>query len=217
MAPSPRSRPFTLFDALALVLATAVGLAVTRSLAIFEYATRLDRVVFPDRSFGFMRILDGYSPSVKLPSEGISFATYWSQRVAFWPGPCLAAWTLAVLALALRPPRPPRRRLLRRPGTLAGLAWIASFFAVAVVSPPTVFLWSGRLPPFDWQGWWVLTWLALPKAAGLAVAVSWLTLALSGRWVADRGWPDRLGRALGSCWIGLGVLRLLSSWMWLVT
>ncbi len=47
--------------------------------------------------------------------------------------------------------------------------------------------------------------------------VAWLTLALSGRWASDRGWPDRLGRLLGSCWMGLAVLRLLASWLWLVT
>jgi len=216
MTPKPRSRPFTLLDALALVMATAIGFAATRSLADLQWTSILASVdITGGNRAGW--VVAAFSPSNTARPQGLSYATYWSQRIAFWPCPCLAAWTLAVLALALRRPRPPRRRLLRRPGTLAGLAWMASFFAVALVSPPTLFRWSGLLPPFDWQGWWVLTWLALPKAAGFAVAISWLTLTLSGRWVADRGWPDRLGRLLGSCWIGLGVLRLLASWLLLVT
>jgi hypothetical protein len=224
MTPMPRSRPFTLRDALALVMATAAGLGATRSLADLQWISTLASV----DTRGVQRcgwVVAAFSPSDSPRPQGVSHATYWSQRIAFWPCPCLAAWTLAVLALAFLPPRPPWRRLLRRPGILAGLAWIASFSAVALVSPPTLFRWSGLippfrggpLPPFYWQGWWMYTWFVLPKAAGFAVAISWLTLALSGRWAADRGWPDRLGRLLGSCWIGLAVLRLLASWLWLVT
>jgi hypothetical protein len=71
MMPTRRSRPFTLLDALALVMATAVGLAVTRSLAIFEWASRLDQVTFSEgRTFRFLRLLDAYSPSDPGPPPG---------------------------------------------------------------------------------------------------------------------------------------------------
>jgi hypothetical protein len=224
MTPIPRSRRFTLLDALALVMATAAGLAATRSLVDIKYLSDLASVEFRAGARSGW-VVAAFSPSDAARPQGISQATYWSQRLAFWPCPCLAAWTLAVLALAFLPPHPPRRRLLRRPGILAGLAWIASFSAVGIAAPPTVFRWSGLLrpfrgepiPPLHWRGWWAHTWFALPRAAGLAIAISWVSLALSGRWAAARGWPDQVGRLLGWCWIGLGVLRLLSSWLWLVT
>ena len=222
--PMTRPRRFTLLDALALVMATAAGLAATRSLFDIKYVSDLASVEIRDGTrCGW--VIAALSPSDAARPQALSHATYWSQRLAFWPCPCLAAWTLAVLTLASLPPHPPWRRLLRRPGIQAGLAWVAGLSAVAIASPPTVFRWSGLfsaagggpMPPLNWRGWWVHTWFALPGAAGLAVAVSWLSLAISGRWAADGAWPDRLGRLLGACWIGLGVLRLLASWVWLFT
>jgi hypothetical protein len=34
-----------------------------------------------------------------------------------------------------------------------------------------------------------------------AVGSSWITLLVGGRWHAERGWIDRLGRLLGLVWI----------------
>lgn len=34
-----------------------------------------------------------------------------------------------------------------------------------------------------------------------AVGSSWITLLISGRWRAESGWIDRLGRLLGLVWI----------------
>jgi hypothetical protein len=52
--------------------------------------------------------------------------------------------------------------------------------------------------------------------AGYSVALTWLVLILSGRWAADRGWLDRLGRFLGLCWIGLAFLTVLQSWVMII-
>jgi hypothetical protein len=105
--------------------------------------------------------------------------------------------------------------ILRRPGMLAGLAWIAGFFAVVVAAPGTLAAWTfpGAVVTFYWRDWWYLTWFDLPKTAGFAVALSWITLALSGRFEADSGWHDRLGTLLGSCWIGLGFLSQVAAWL----
>jgi hypothetical protein len=213
---TPRSPRFTLRDALVLIMATAVGFAATRSLAKVRYVSTL---VSGEMSEGtrFGWVAAAYSPADSPRPQALSHASYWCQRIAFWPCPCLATSTIVALTLAFLRCDPPRKRLLRQPGILAGLAWIASFLVVAVASPPTVFQWSSPVPPFYWYGWWIQTWFALPKVAGFAVANSWLSLALSGRWAAVRGLPDRLGRLVGSWWIGLGVLRLLASWAWLVT
>jgi hypothetical protein len=98
---------------------------------------------------------------------------------------------------------------------MAGLAWIIGFSAVAVSSPGVSAAWTlpGATATVFWRDWWFLTWFDVPRAAGYAVALAWITLALTGRFEADRGWQDRLGRLLGSCWIGLGFLSLLASWL----
>ena len=44
----------------------------------------------------------------------------------------------------------------------------------------------------------------LAHHAGWAVAVSWLMLAISGRWRAEPSWVDRWGRVLGCTWIFIG-------------
>ncbi len=56
-------------------------------------------------------------------------------------------------------------------------------------------------------------WFNLPKWAGFAVAACWVTLALGNRFEAGGEWRDRLGFVLGGCWIGLGLLSLLASWL----
>jgi hypothetical protein len=49
----------------------------------------------------------------------------------------------------------------------------------------------------------------LAHHAGWAVAVSWLTLALVGRWRPEASWVDRWGRVLGFTWIAIGPLASL--------
>jgi hypothetical protein len=44
--------------------------------------------------------------------------------------------------------------------------------------------------------------------AGFAVMAGWLTLALGGRWKNEAGWIDRMGRALGGCWIAIDAIYI---------
>ena len=49
----------------------------------------------------------------------------------------------------------------------------------------------------------------LAHHAGWAVAVSWCTFALTGRWRPEPSWVDRWGRVLGCTWIILAPLASL--------
>jgi hypothetical protein len=221
MSPMTRRRPFTLLDSLVLLAATAGGFAVTRSLAGLQAIDRMEFVDYRDRGSedpaGKLTTFKSqyYARGTRLPGWGMCMA-YWVQRAAFWPCPCLAAWTLAVLTLTCCTSRMPPRRILRRTGTMAGLAWIVGFSTVAVASPGVLLAartFPGAAVTVYWRDWWFLTWFDLPRAAGYAVALAWISVALNGRFGADCGWHDRLGTLLGSCWIGLGFLSLLGSWL----
>jgi hypothetical protein len=144
------------------------------------------------------------------------FAAYWAQRVSFWACPCLATSTMAVAILAFVPPRPPMRKLMRRPGVMASIAFIVAFAGLSIALPsssiePAPSFNPERGTEIYWGDWWIAVCFALPQAVALVVAVSWITLAQSGRCRRDGGWLDGLGTALGACWIGLGVIRIVSS------
>jgi hypothetical protein len=44
-------------------------------------------------------------------------------------------------------------------------------------------------------------YMAMATSTGTAVASSWITLLIGGRWRADPRWIDRLGRFLGASWM----------------
>lgn len=135
---------------------------------------------------------------------------------AIW-SPLAACWMLALLLLWTRPPRPRRGRLARQPG------YVACFVAaVALVVGSLVGL--GQYALRDWKfGPFVFPhgnfgplifrefWITASVPVRPAVLGAWLLLALSGRWRADPGWMDRLGRLLGWCWIGWHLLWLIHS------
>jgi hypothetical protein len=173
---APTERRFTLADGLALVAATAAGLA-------------LMRVAFGATLAMILRDIT-YLPS--RPEEVLDrVATLLLVLVMS----CLATWTVAVALLVLRRPRPGLRRLVRRPGAMACLA-----AGVATLANLAIYLAAegSRLAEMsNWAG----PILVSSILAGTAVASCWLTMAASGRWRAERAWLDRLGRALGFAWL----------------
>jgi hypothetical protein len=107
--PAPRCRKFGVFDAMALVAATAVGLWVGRSIddRFWDELPRLER---PDDW-----------------SQLASWAAYrethgFVTTLASLAKPMALSWTIALLGLRLRGPRPTVRRLGRQPGFSACLA-----------------------------------------------------------------------------------------------
>lgn len=184
------TRRFTLFDAMALIAAAAVGLAASRGWAGVSDPSILDR-----------QVEDG-------PLRWLAPAT--RQVVLGWP--VVAAWTLALVALRLRRPRPAGRRLFAAPGVAAcliasvvlvlQLANAAAYWIYLMVK--TGFQYVGSHGP-------MMSIAMLPESAspsvGFAVLAAWLWLALTRRWRPERVWIDRAGRVVGCLWIVLALLR----------
>jgi hypothetical protein len=191
MAGTQRRR-ITLFDLMVLTAATALGL----SLVQFGWL-RQAAGAWPFRVAFVARNTSGYpSKTWMLPI---------AERVVPIL-PCLAAWTAAFLVTRLRGPRPRRRRLVLQPGLVAA---VAALVTLAVES--TLLIGSAKIDGrFGWSsparvGEFVANAIVLlAHHAGWAVAVSWLTLVLIGRWRPEASWVDRWGRLLGCTWIVIG-------------
>ena len=211
------ARKFSLLDAMVFVAATAVGLGITRSLTDLVSITRNVLVrtdigaaspvgrLTTTRAMRVYYFLDTFSSGIITP---------WSQRIAFWPGPLLAAWTLALFGLDVRASRRSKRRIVRHPGSAAGLAVLLALAATATLSPQLLFertIPAGSLE-FTWSSWWPEFWFSIPRTAAFGVVVSWSVLAWGGRWAPVPGWHDRLGRALGAAWIALAMSSLATDW-----
>jgi hypothetical protein len=98
-----------------------------------------------------------------------------------------------ILGLRFLPPRPPIRRLARRPGLVA--CFIASVYTAWTCASLILRALGGPLPPhFDFWSYLVNN---LGHEVGAVLPAAWLTLAFSGRWRPEPSWFDRAGRFLG--------------------
>ena len=152
MTPGARNRRLSLLDCLVLLGATAVGFAMTKDHTTLLWVVRMESVDYGDRGINdppgrMTSFKAAFGPPVatlaRLPNRADQFA-FCVQYLIFWASPCLAAWTVALLALSLIDPGVPMREILRRPGTISGLAWIAGFVAVGLSSPGTLIVRSPR-------------------------------------------------------------------------
>ena len=144
-----------------------------------------------------------------LPADRARWA-FWGVAVSLhactWLVPFAAAWSLLLPILRARPPRPPWRRVWRQPGMLAclaaglGLLWGAAAYAavsaIAWALPPR------PLPPYHWLQHFLAHGLFV--YVGVAVAVAWVSLLVSGRWRRPADALDRLGRVVGATWLIIG-------------
>ncbi len=167
-------RPFTLIDAMILVAATAVG-------------------------FGILR--DWIAPGGVWVPIPLTIRLLDSTYIVL--GAMNLYWTIAVVGIRLRRPRPSLRRLGRQPGFVAGVAvllmtLIYNLLRLYMVLGPRRVLWE-RLYAF------VLN-LSSAQSVAPAGAVAWMVLMVNGRWGPDSGWIDRLGRCVGFLWLGLLVM-----------
>lgn len=105
--------------------------------------------------------------------------------------PLVAFWSLALVIIRLRKPRPSLRRLARQPGFIACVAAVLGILLGALIAVP--FLLDG----LGYDDWGLLA--AFP--IGHAVAASWLTLVLNRRWRPVPDLFDRAGRVFGVFWI----------------
>lgn len=181
---SPTPRRFHWIDAAALVGATALGLAMTK-----DYL----------ESYDMMLMLDGGR-----------FAPHGFQRWGSAAVPCFVSWSLIVLALQLRSPRPRLRRLARCPGVVTGLA--VALLTLNVMAKWSAYHWKMGLPinVFGYR----VAFLGLPswlvetsEIAGFPVAATWFALWLGRWWRPEATWIDRAGRVLGVYWIAMFLIR----------
>lgn len=125
--------------------------------------------------------------------------------------PQLLVWTVAIFAMRLRGPRPPRHVMMCQPGAVAcaaGTLFLPMAAAVAALAwvVKALLVQQGLLPPGRGQDLGTL-WMFVSAFAGAVVSGSWLALLVSGRRCPEAGWIDGLGRVLGTLWvIHLGVL-----------
>lgn len=171
-------RRFTPVDGFILVAATLVGLVLVWA-------------VWPD-----LASIARYSWR---PRARMSIRAYESSIVA----PILTAWTIAIIALRLRTPRP-------RPGTLAREPGVAACLA-ALIAISTELLWALAIeigvPDRGWRSRFVFQ--PVCEGAPYAIAGAWLAIAMIGRWTAASNWVDRLGRIIGLLWMIAFLGRLI--------
>jgi hypothetical protein len=183
MGTSSEPRRFTLTDAIMLVAATAIGLALWRH--------NLELMWWSKSAY--------WPPSLRPPS--LRWFWYNATRAIN----LLAPWSITLLALSLRRPRPPG--LASRPSAIVGIVvsagltmWGLLFlFAVCVV---------GDSPWLSLAAAWFRIGLTLPGEVALSLVSVWL---VGGIRSDERrlDWLDRMGWVLGGCWVVLGLLSLL--------
>ncbi len=199
---SGEGRQLNILDAMVLIAATALGLAL---------------LGFSVGGLGVIReqVKESLDFSGPVPHNW----PRWVWTIVTWYGlivevsfPFCASWTIAILALRVRRPRPSMRRLLRQPGTVA--CYSAAIFLLPALLGSICLLASSYFAfdiSFDspeWQRGLALCFIFLPSLPGSAVLSSWVTLRLVGRWRSEASWIDRVGRLLGAYWIAAILLPL---------
>jgi hypothetical protein len=175
-------RRFTLIDAILLIAATAVGLALWRPSLELTWA-QVNRIGLH---------------SLRLSSYWVNIA---GLTNLFGP------WSVALLILSLIKPRPQIRRLVLRPAAIVGAVasltlsiWVVLFALLVGVKGQSAV--SLSFAQFQIS-------LFLPSQVALALASVWFVQALGRRCRPTRNWLDRLGWALGVSWFVFGFSLLL--------
>jgi hypothetical protein len=118
--------------------------------------------------------------------------------------PWLIALSWAMMAIRLRRPRPPMRRLWRQPGATASAMIVLTFVLVAsqvvarIMTMPRAYLANMHKP---WNQSTESYLFLLSFDGSMLIAGAWATLALTRRMRREPGWIDGLGTAVGATWI----------------
>jgi hypothetical protein len=128
--------------------------------------------------------------------------------------PLVMAWTVALLLLGLRRPRPRLGDRIHRPGTTAcGAATLAMALGAANLTALMAVV-RASVTITQKDNWIVecmveglLQGIGIDVSMpGVAVTVAWATLALGGHWKPAQHWLERVGRLLGVVWIAFMVV-----------
>lgn len=192
-------RKFTILDGMILVAAVALGFAIRRAAEemIAQYSFNN---YYLYRTFPY-RLIEAVVPF-------------------------LATFTLGVLAMRLRRPRPRWRPLLRQPGMAASVAATIPI-AMALydlwtwmrfLDDPEASVAEGSVAHATY-GFFIDAptlgelYGAYGTAVGAWVLGAWLILALSGRLRAEKSGIDRLGRLVGLAWLSIPPIRVVVSFI----
>jgi hypothetical protein len=188
-----------------------LGLALARGLPEYLGTTEtifLNRVMEGNRTSGWAvnSVGPAFTPAGRPLGHRLS---YWLGHIPYWAGPCLVVWSVGVLVLGIRSRLP-----ADLPGPAAALA-VAAAFALNVLRPLQYATATGSIyNALKYNIPYILYfWVSLPRQAGYTVAIWWLALRLGGRWSAGASATERLGRALGWCWIAMAVSSEASVWL----
>ncbi len=175
--PSSEPRKASTGDVMLLIVALAVGLAVSLR-PLSDMGEWYGMITPSSRS----DLLGWWTAFVlKLPPQFLLIQGGVQLLFCF-----IIPLTPALLVARLRQPRPSLRRLACQPGFVASLALCVA----AVVGIDLEFFNLITIPP-----------LIASILPGLAVLCSWLALLTMGRWHSESGWIDRTGRLLGAFWL----------------
>ncbi len=200
MKPEP-TRRFGIGDALILLAATATGMA----------GLRLMRGYFA---------LEWNNPWQSKTDPVFSPLLFLARQLPLLATPPLLGWSVALLLLRLRNPRPFRRRLWSQPGFLACLAACSPFVWRTAILSGSLLLHhlqdsvQGSHPHIGVVEMSVTAEQFLHivfderQNVPPAILLVWLMAWRSGRLRAERSWIDRSGRAVGYAWIVLAMVPM---------
>jgi hypothetical protein len=133
----------------------------------------------------------------------IEVAAWWAWGLSH----CVAASTVALVALRLRGPRKPLGELAREPGTVACAAVLLA--VVVDIGSKLNYLAYWATGDREEGAFSSIEIVLTPRSEFLAVAAAWSVLAASGVWRPQPGWIDRAGVCLGIYWLASPPLYLL--------
>jgi hypothetical protein len=183
-------RRLTLKDGMILVAATALGIAWAKGGWDWMYLSRTEK------NLAIPPVWEPYDRAARALPALL---------------PCVATWTVSLVALRLSRPRPRLHRVALQPGAATCIAAALGLMIGAVDFALNTFWWwvlQGERMPWNRVAFHSMEYLfqATPRIA-VAVAAVWTILALSRRWQRESSWIDRLGRFLGALWIALALCR----------
>jgi hypothetical protein len=200
MAPV-RRRQMTLLDAILLVSSAAIGMGAFQAVR---------RGLFQ----GWIWLFDQRFPDVHTWTTWDVIVT--CSDITVFLIPLVGPWTVLLILLRMRSPRPGWRRICRQPGMTACLAalfgWCWSGLALILALDVGYVARPGRSPSaVEWGQKYLADEVFM--YVGLAVAAVWFVQFFSGQWRRSADWIDLMGRLVGICWIVVGLVWTLREYL----
>jgi hypothetical protein len=140
------------------------------------------------------------------PSNG----SQWNCEYVVRMVPLFVMWSMTLAILRFRQPRPRVRRLFRQPGMAAcstSLIVLTVFFPLRLLM---LLQSQGEYLGAGVDFWYPIAFQSTLPWVGVSVAAVWLNLLLSGLWITESSWIDRLGRLVGVYWLGVLILGVVN-------